>query len=79
MASFTRCDNCGKYQKDPHRVSWEEQERLHDEQADRVVISLEHNENIKSFDACSWACVAAIALTQSAESALSEINQEETP
>lgn len=77
MASFTRCDNCGKDQMEPRRVSWKERERLQMDQADRVLISLEHNEDIKSFDACSWACVAEIAMRQSAESAMTEISQED--
>lgn len=76
---FVRCDNCGKDQQEPYRVPYELAQRLHEEQPDRVLISLEHDEDAQSFDACSWACVAAIALRQSAESALTEINQEDTP
>jgi hypothetical protein len=73
---FVRCDNCGKDQQDPYRNTYEERERLLSEQSDKVIISLEHNEDVQNFDACSWECVAALALKQSAENAIDGLGAE---
>lgn len=67
MTSWTKCDNCGRMQQDPVRVYGEERLALWDARRDQVLISLEHNEDDQSFDACSWACVAELALRQAAE------------
>lgn len=72
MARFMRCDNCGTDQREPFRLSGAERAEAWEAMRDQVLISLEHNEDARSFDACSWACVAEIALRQAAESASAE-------
>lgn len=71
MTSWTKCDNCGRMQQEIRRIHGQEVERIWEERKDQVLISLEHNEDDQSFDACSWACVAELALRQAAESAAS--------
>ena len=66
MTSWTKCDNCGRLQQEPRRTWGEERAALWEERKDHVLISLEHNEDSQSFDACSWACVADLALKQAA-------------
>lgn len=70
MTRHVKCDNCGRLQLEPFRLSaQEERDEAWDARKDQVLISLEHNEDAQSFDACSWACVAELALRQAAEAA----------
>lgn len=71
MTTWKKCDNCGKLQLDPFRLDGDERREAWDARADQVLISLEHNEDAQCFDACSWACVADIALRQAAQNAVS--------
>lgn len=72
MSRWTKCDNCGKLQIEPYRLAPDERAEAWEARADQVSISLEHNEDAKSFDACSWACVAEIALRMAAETAAAD-------
>ena len=72
MTSWTKCDNCGRMQQDPFRTRGGECDALWEARKDQVLISLEHNEDDQSFDACSWACVAELALRQAAETAVKQ-------
>ena len=70
MTKFTKCDNCGVLQLDPYRLGTdEEREEARRVRERQVLITLEHDDNALCFDACSWACVADLALKQAAESA----------
>lgn len=56
MSKLRRCDSCGKESPDNWR----------DVDIDFVWIDVEANEDADHFDACSWACVAEIALAKAA-------------
>lgn len=61
MAKFHRCDACGKESADEHRRSLDPA---------FIWIDVEANEDIDHFDACSWACVAELALSKAARDAV---------
>lgn len=69
MSRWVKCDNCGTLQREPYRLHGAERDEAWEARKDQVLISLEHNEDDQSFDACSWACVADLALKQAARSA----------
>lgn len=62
MTRFRRCDVCGKEAKDDRRAL------AHD----FVWIDVEADEDVDHFDACSWACVAEMALAKAARDVAQE-------
>ena len=56
MTKIMRCDACGK----------ESAVALRGLDPDFIWIDVEANEDIDHFDACSWACVAQMALAKAA-------------
>lgn len=72
MSRWVKCDNCGEMKVEPYRLTFAEKEEARAARKDEVVISLEHDDDAQNFDACSWACVAEIALRQAAENATAD-------
>lgn len=72
MTRYVKCDNCGTLQVEPFRLSGHEYRDAWDARANQVNISVEHNEDSQCFDACSWACVADLAVKRSADNFLPE-------
>lgn len=68
MSTVQRCDNCGKESVNPYRFAEEAREAAWEANADFVSISVQHNEDVLHFDACSWACTAEMAMKRAAES-----------
>lgn len=56
MARIVRCDGCGK--EEPTRTRFAPGTEW---------IGVEADEDADSYDACSWACVAQVALMKAAE------------
>lgn len=56
MTKFRRCDACGK---DSAETRWHGDPEF-------VWIDVEANEDSDHFDACSWACVAEMAIAKAA-------------
>jgi len=69
MSTVQRCDNCGRETIQAHRFADEAREAAWEASADFVSITVEHNEDVQHFDACSWACTAEMALKRAAEMA----------
>lgn len=68
MSTVQRCDNCGKETVgNPYRYAHEAREAAFEANAEFVTITVEHNEDVLHFDACSWACCADLALKRAAE------------
>ncbi|MFF8817291.1 hypothetical protein ACF07D_04735 [Leucobacter sp. NPDC015123] len=76
MSRFVRCDNCGKDFREPFARRWFSVTAAPPEAEDAVVISLEHNEDVQNADACSWACVAELALKQSTTNSIKTLEEE---
>jgi hypothetical protein len=63
-----RCDNCGKETVDSRRFAYEAREAAYETERDFISIHVEHNEDVLHLDACSWACLADLALRRATDS-----------
>lgn len=67
MVKVIRCDNCGRETVEPYRFAGEARDAAWELRRDFVTIDVEHNEDVQHFDACSWSCVAEMAMKRAAE------------